>query len=85
MDKEIIFRTIKFFSKFFTASVVAGIILSQMQFKPNSLFNKIGINRQEISSFITEATEWVVPHFMMGAMFILPLWLLIHLFRPPKN
>ncbi len=85
MDREKTLRFMRFFSKFCVASIVAGIILSQMQFKPDSFFSEIGISTDEIINFIVKTFEWIIPHFTVGAMFVVPLWLLIHLFRPPKN
>jgi Domain of unknown function (DUF6460) len=78
-------RLINTFFKIALASLVVGAVLHRLNFSVNEILREIGMSPDWIAAGIEAGTSWVIPNIMLGALVIVPVWLIIHLFRPPRG
>lgn len=69
--------------KFALASVAIGAVLSAFDISAIEVVKEMGLTPEAIRGLISRAFEWALPHFILGAMVIIPIWLIIYLLRPP--
>lgn len=69
--------------KFAVASIAIGAALSFFDLSASEILKKMGLTPQSIGSLFMQGVEWAVPNFVLGAMIIIPLWLVIYLLKPP--
>ena len=69
--------------KILIASLVAGIILNHLGVTPDALIRYTGMTRERLEELAQQGIAWALPNVMLGALVIVPVWLLIYLFRPP--
>lgn len=69
--------------KFALASVAIGAVLSYFDVSAAQILKDMGLTPDSIGALLSQAFEWALPHFVLGAMVIIPIWLLIYLLRPP--
>jgi hypothetical protein len=69
--------------KILFASLVAGIILNHFGITPDELIRYTGMTRERLEELARQGLAWALPNVMLGALVIVPVWLLVYLFRPP--
>ena len=69
--------------KVLVAALVAGVILNHFGITPDELIRYSGMTRERLEELARRGMEWALPNVMLGALVIVPVWLLIYLFRPP--
>jgi hypothetical protein len=67
------------------ASLFAGVALSYFNITPEQIFSDIGVNSQSIKDVLRRLLVWAMPHIALGAVVILPVWLIIYLFKPSRD
>lgn len=67
------------------ASLLAGAALSFFGITYQSVFAVIGVTPEQALEFWQRAMAWAIPNMILGAMLIVPAWLLIYLFLPPRS
>ncbi|WP_420560922.1 DUF6460 domain-containing protein [Tepidicaulis sp.] len=60
-----------------------GAVLSVFDISAIEVVKEMGLTPEAIRGLISRAFEWALPHFILGAMVIIPIWLIIYLLRPP--
>ena len=60
-------------------SVVVGIILSALGITPDNLFYRLGLLIERIYAMGWGAVEWGVGYFLIGAVIVVPIWILARL------
>jgi len=58
------------------ASIIIGVVLSALGFNPDNLYEAITKLWNWISSLSWDAVKKVFNYFLLGAIIVLPLWLL---------
>lgn len=66
--------------KLVTASLIIGVVLSFFGFNPNNLYHAIIRIGDWISSLGFDAVKTGVRYFILGALIVIPLWLLVRFF-----
>jgi len=61
-------------------SVVVGIILSALGITPDNLFYRLGLLAERIYNMGWGAVQWGLGYFLIGAVIVIPIWLLSRLF-----
>jgi hypothetical protein len=69
--------------KILIASLVAGMILNHLGITPDALIGYTGMTRERLEELAQQGIAWALPNVMLGALVIVPVWLLVYLFRPP--
>jgi hypothetical protein len=71
--------------KVLIASLVTGIALSWSGVAPADLLAALGLTPEDLLRYGAAAVSWAAPNILLGGMVILPVWLMVMIFRPPRN
>jgi len=69
--------------KVMVASLIVGTILAHFGITLDRLSQAFGLSEEQIETTIRQSIAWVLPNIMLGAIIILPVWLLAYILRPP--
>ncbi|MFT5180197.1 MAG: hypothetical protein ACI8S3_000069 [Alphaproteobacteria bacterium] len=78
MKKRNISRTLL---RLFFYSLIIGLALSALNISPESMLGVIGGTVESIFLVVVDAVEWAVPFVLIGAVVVLPIWLVVAAFR----
>jgi hypothetical protein len=70
--------------KFTIASVAIGATLSVLDIRAADVLTDMGVTPDKMRIVLSDAVDWALPHFMLGAMVIIPIWLVLFLLKPPS-
>lgn len=70
--------------KFAIVSVILGAVLNIFDISAASVLKDMGLTVDNVSKLVANAFEWALPHFVLGAIVIIPVWIIIYLLRPPS-
>ncbi len=73
------------FLKLALASLLAGSLLSVFGITPRAVMDSFGLTAEELRDGVITAFAWAAPRMLMGAVVILPIWLVTYLLMPPRN
>jgi Family of unknown function (DUF6460) len=62
-------------------SVVAGVVLSALGITPFNLLDRLGLIVRRVRDLGFDAVHWGLQYFLLGAMLVVPIWLLLRLLR----
>lgn len=71
--------------KLLLASLAVGVALTFLDIAPKAVFRDIGLTPEDVVDYLDRGVRWAVPHIILGAIVTVPVWLIIHLFRPPRS
>ena len=78
MTKKHISRTLL---RLIFLSLIVGLALSALNVSPESLLGAIGGTVESVFLVVVEAVEWAVPFVLIGAVVVLPIWLVLSALR----
>jgi len=61
-------------------SLVVGVVLSAMGITPDNLFYRLNILLEKLYEMGFGAVEWVLGYIVLGAMIVIPIWLISRFF-----
>jgi hypothetical protein len=62
-------------------SFVVGFVLNVLDLDPGSLLRGIGGTVEGLFATVVDALRWAVPHILIGAIVVVPIWLVLYLLR----
>ena len=62
-------------------SLVVGMVLAFFNLKPEELLANFGEAVKSIFNFLVSIVEWMVPYILMGAVVVVPIWVIMVLWR----
>ena len=62
-------------------SIVIGVLLSALGFDPWNIIQSIERLIRRIYNLGFEAVEWLWRYFLLGAVLVIPIWLIVRLVR----
>ena len=65
--------------RLFFYSLIVGLVLSAFNISPESLLGRIGGTVERIFDIAVGAVEWAVPFVLIGAVVVVPIWLVVAL------
>ncbi len=71
--------------RIFLASLAVGLVLSVLNITPQRLLSSVGGTAEQIFEIGVSAVEWAVPFVLVGAVVVIPLWLLRLVWRAARN
>lgn len=80
-----VLRIFATFIKIVVASLVVGVLLSYLEITPQQVLLEFGVTPERVVLFLERGFNWAVPHLILGSIVIVPVWLIIYLFRPPRG
>ena len=66
-------------------SVLVGVILSVLGVDPWNIWRSIDQLIRSIWNMGFDAIEWVWRYFLLGAIIVIPIWLIVRLVRAPRG
>lgn len=73
------------FLKLALASLLAGTLLSFFGITPRAVLDSLGVTAEDLHNGLISAFAWAAPRMLMGAVVILPIWLVTYLLMPPRG
>jgi hypothetical protein len=67
------------------ASLITGAVLAEFDISAADLLAGAGLTPEELAAHAISAWQWALPNIILGSMIVLPVWLVIYLFRPPRG
>jgi hypothetical protein len=64
--------------------VLVGIILSALGFDPGNIVESIRRMIQAVWDMGFDAVRWLWRYFLLGAIVVIPIWLIVRLARAPR-
>ena len=78
-------RLFSTFIKIALASLVAGILLTKLNLSAEQILLEIGMTPEKVMAMLEKGFQWAIPNVILGSMVIVPVWLVVYLFRPPRG
>lgn len=78
-------RLISTLAKIAIASILTGLVLAKLDLSAEQILLELGMTPESVLSMAERAMTWAVPHLILGSMVIVPVWLVVYLFRPPRG
>lgn len=72
-------------AKIVAVSLITGVALSAFDVSAADVLASIGLTPQRAFELLQRGTDWAVPNIMLGSIIIVPLWLVMHIVRPPRG
>src|SRR6056300_578103 len=66
------------------ASLVTGAVLTRLNLSASDILLELGLTPDEVMAWLEAGLEWALPNIILGSMVIVPVWLVVYLFRPPR-
>jgi hypothetical protein len=73
------------FLKLALASLLAGSLLSFFGITPRAVLDGVGLTAEDLHNAVVSGFAWAAPRMLMGAVVILPIWLVTYLMMPPRG
>lgn len=80
-----VFRLLSTLLKIGLASLITGAVLTYLDVSADQVLADLGITPERVYLASQRALEWVLPNIALGAMVVVPVWIVIYLFRPPRG
>ncbi len=66
-------------------SIVVGIVLSALGITPDNLFYHLRLLIERVYNMGWGAVEWAFGYFLIGAVIVVPIWLIARLFGASRQ
>ena len=66
-------------------SILVGVVLAAIGFDPWNILNSIRLLFQRLWDLGFDAINWVWRYFLLGAVIVIPVWLLSRMFSAPHG
>jgi Na+/H+-dicarboxylate symporter len=78
-------RVVSALVKILIASLLTGILLTRLNLSAEQILLELGMTPERILVWLERGAIWLVPNVVLGLIVVVPVWLVIHLFRPPRR
>ncbi len=65
------------------ASLIVGTILAHFGITAEQVLKDFGATPERLGEMLRQGFAWALPNLLLGLLIIVPVWLLILVFRPP--
>jgi hypothetical protein len=66
-------------------SLLVGAGLSFVNISAEDILGSVGLSPMELWVYLHLFIDWAIPNIVLGAFIVVPVWLVIYLFRPPRG
>jgi len=66
-------------------SILIGVVLSTLGLDPLNILSSLQRLIRDIWNMGFDAVRWLWQYFLLGAVIVLPIWLLVRLARAPRG
>ena len=71
--------------KLILLSILIGVVLSALGLDPRDIFQSLRRFIQNIWDMGFESVKWLWQYFLLGAVIVIPIWLIMRLLNAPKG
>lgn len=79
-----LYNALSTLAKFVIAAVAVGALLNAFDISAQEVLGDLGVTPDAIIKFVQDGIDWALPNFLLGAMVLVPIWVVIFLLKPPK-
>jgi hypothetical protein len=79
------FRFISGVFKIVGVSLLTGAALSAFNLSAADVLIEMGLTPERVMQLLQTGAAWALPNIVLGSMVIVPIWLIVALFRPPRG
>jgi len=65
------------------ASLIVGTVLAHFGVTADQVLKDMGLTPERLAELARQAVSWALPNLLLGSLIIVPVWLVVFLFRPP--
>jgi steroid 5-alpha reductase family enzyme len=65
------------------ASLIVGTVLAHFGITADQVLKDFGITPERMFELMRQGFAWALPNLLLGSLIIVPVWLVVFLFRPP--
>ena len=65
------------------ASLIVGTVLAHFGITADQVLKDMGLTPERLAELARQGLSWALPNILLGSMIIVPVWLVVLLFRPP--
>lgn len=65
------------------ASLIVGTILQHFGITADQILTELGLTPERLMELFRQGFAWALPNVLLGSLIIVPVWLVVFLFRPP--
>jgi hypothetical protein len=65
------------------ASLIVGTVLAHFGITADQVLKDMGLTPERLAELARQAVSWALPNLLLGSLIIVPVWLVVFLFRPP--
>jgi len=65
------------------ASLIVGTVLAHFGITADQILKDMGVTPERLSELARQGFAWALPNLLLGMLIIVPVWLVVFLFRPP--
>jgi hypothetical protein len=71
--------------KLILLSILIGVVLSALGLDPLNVFASLQRLFRDVWNMGFDAVRWLWQYFLLGAVIVIPIWLILRLVRAPKG
>jgi hypothetical protein len=71
--------------KLILLSILIGVVLSALGLDPWNIFESVRRLIRGVWDMGFDAVRWLWQYFLLGAVLVIPIWLILRLIRTPKG
>ena len=71
--------------KLILLSILIGVVLSALGLDPLNIFSSLQRLMRDVWNMGFDALRWLWQYFLLGAVIVIPVWLLSRLFGAPRG
>ena len=79
------FRFLTGLFKIAAISLITGAGLSALNISAADILQQVGLTPENVLGLMERGAQWAIPNIVLGSMVIVPVWLVVYLFRPPRS
>jgi hypothetical protein len=79
------FRFLSGVFKIVLVSLITGAALSAFDLSAADILVELGLTPEGVLALMQKGAVWALPNIILGSMVILPIWLVVFIFRPPRS
>ncbi len=76
-------RVLSTLVKVAVASLIVGTVLAHFGITADQILSDLGMTPERLAELARQAFAWALPNLLLGSLIIVPVWLVVYLFRPP--
>lgn len=59
--------------------------MTRLDLSAEQILLEMGMTPENVMAQVHRGIEWALPNIILGSMVIVPVWLVVYLFRPPRS